>query len=404
MSLGSYTLDFPIRVEFGSGTVDRLGGLVSSQVWESVLVVTDPGIVEAGLLDPVEASISEAGIDYDVYDGVRPNPTVSMVEAATEAVEDAGPDAIVAVGGGSSIDTAKCAALLTTNPGSIVDYEVTSAEEVADGPIETPPLPLITVPTTAGTGSEVDYWAVITDERREFKMAIGQSPLYPDGPYLGAEIAVVDPELTRSLPPGQTAATGFDAFSHALENHVSSACPPFVKPLSSHVMETVPAYLERAYEDGGSDMEAREQMLYASHLAGICENFAGFGAIHSLAEVTGGMYPEIPHGEAIAAYTPAVMRYNFEAVPERYAEVAEAMGVDTTGLSTAEAADESVTAVEELIAAVDLPESLAELGVDRGDLAGIAETSLETIEIHENPRDADADDLLAIAEAAYEER
>ena len=404
MSLDAYTLAFPIQVEFGSGTIDRLGGLVDSQEWESVLVVTDPGIVDAGILDPVTAALSETAVEYDVYDGVRPNPTVSMVEAATEAVADAGADAIVAVGGGSSIDTAKCAALMTTNPGSIVDYEVTSAEEVAEGPIETAPLPLVTVPTTAGTGSEVDYWAVITDEEREFKMAIGQSPLYPGGPYLGAEASIVDPELTRSLPPGQTAATGFDAFSHALENHVSSACPAFVSPLSSHVMETVPAYLERAYTDGKSDMEAREQMLYASHLAGICENFAGFGAIHSLAEVTGGMYPEIPHGEAIAAYTPAVMRYNLEAVPERYAEVAEAMGVDTTALSTAEAAAESVSAVEDLIAAVDLPESLAALGVDRDDLPEIAEKSLDTIEIHDNPRDADADDLLGIATDAYKSR
>lgn len=404
MSLDAYTLAFPIQVEFGSGTIDRLGGLVDSQEWESVLVVTDPGIVDAGILDPVTAALSETAVEYDVYDGVRPNPTVSMVEAATKAVADAGADAIVAVGGGSSIDTAKCAALMTTNPGSIVDYEVTSAEEVAEGPIETAPLPLVTVPTTAGTGSEVDYWAVITDEEREFKMAIGQSPLYPGGPYLGAEASIVDPELTRSLPPGQTAATGFDAFSHALENHVSSACPAFVSPLSSHVMETVPAYLERAYTDGKSDMEAREQMLYASHLAGICENFAGFGAIHSLAEVTGGMYPEIPHGEAIAAYTPAVMRYNLEAVPERYAEVAEAMGVDTTALSTAEAAAESVSAVEDLIAAVDLPESLAALGVDRDDLPEIAEKSLDTIEIHDNPRDADADDLLGIATDAYKSR
>lgn len=404
MSLGSYTLAFPIQVEFGSGTIDRLEGIVNSQEWESLLVVTDPGIVDAGILDPVTAALSATEVEYNVYDGVRPNPTVSMVEEATDAITDADADAIVAVGGGSSIDTAKCAALMTTNPGSIVDYEVTSAAEVAEGPIETAPLPLVTVPTTAGTGSEVDYWAVITDEEREFKMAIGQSPLYPGGPYLGAEASIVDPELTRSLPPGQTAATGFDAFSHALENHVSSACPPFVKPLSSHVMETVPAYLERAYTDGKSDMEAREQMLYASHLAGICENFAGFGAIHSLAEVTGGMYPEIPHGEAIAAYTPAVMRYNLEAVPERYAEVAEAMGVDTTELSTAEAAAESVSAVEELIAAVDLPESLAALGVDRDDLPEIAEKSLDTIEIHDNPRDADADDLLGIATDAYESR
>ena len=142
-------------------------------------------------------------------------------------------------------------------------------------------------------------------------------------------------------------------------------------------------------------------MLYGSHMAGFCENFAGFGAIHSLAEVTGGMYPEIPHGEAIAAFTPAVMRYNLEAHPTRYAEVADAMGLDTDGLSDVEAAHEAVGAVEALIDEVDLPASLHELDVDEGDLPEIAEKSLDTIEIHDNPRDADADDLLGIARDAY---
>lgn len=129
------------------------------------------------------------------------------------------------MGGGSVIDVGKGASLLATNPGSISDYEVPSADEVMAEPIGNHTFPLVTIPTTAGTGSEVDYWAVITDEEREFKMAIGQPPLYPGGPYLGAEISLIDPALTASLPPRQTAATGFDAFSHALENHVSTACP-----------------------------------------------------------------------------------------------------------------------------------------------------------------------------------
>ncbi|AUX09849.1 alcohol dehydrogenase [Halalkaliarchaeum desulfuricum] len=399
MSFGEYTLSFPIWVEFGNGKSDRVGPLVDSQEWESVLVVTDEGIREVGLLDGIEESLDGAGIEYVVYDGVEPNPTASMVEEATGVLESEGCDAVVAVGGGSVMDVGKGASLMTTNPGDITDYEVKSADDVMEAPIRTEPLPLVTVPTTAGTGSEVDYWAVITDEERDFKMAMGQPPLYPGGPYLGAEIALVDPELTASLPPRQTAATGFDAFSHALENHVSSARPPVVEPLTYNVMELVSANLVEAYEEG--TMASRERMMFASNVAGICENFAGFGAIHSLAEVTGGMYPEIPHGEAIAAYTPAVMRYNLEEVPDRYAEVAQAMGVDVSGLTEEEAAREAVTAVEELISAVDLPESLAELGVAEEDLPEIAENALYTIEIHDNPRDADAEDLLEIARDAY---
>ncbi|MDS0300988.1 iron-containing alcohol dehydrogenase [Halogeometricum sp. S1BR25-6] len=399
MSLGEYTFDFPIRVEFGTGTSENIGSVVNSQGWRKALIVTDQGILDAGLVDGIKTSLAAEGIEHVTYDGVEPNPTVGMVDEATEMLESEGCDFIVSVGGGSSIDVGKGASLMATNPGKLVDYEVTSAEEVMEEPIENDPLPLVTVPTTAGTGSEVDYWAVITDEEREFKMALGQSPLYPNGPYLGAEVSLVDPALTATLPPRQTAATGFDAFSHALENHVSSACPPIVKPLTRDIMGLVSDYLPTAYEDG--EMEAREQMMFGSHLAGICENFAGFGAIHSLAETTGGMYPEIPHGEAIAAYTPAVMRYNIEAVPGRYAEVAEAMGLDVSGLSDEEAALEAVDAVEELINRVDLPASLHDLGVAEEDLPEIAEKSLNTIEIHDNPRDADADDLLNVARDAY---
>ncbi|WP_312854248.1 iron-containing alcohol dehydrogenase [Natronococcus sp. JC468] len=399
MSGREYALAFPIWVEFGAGSSEALGDLVASQGWEKPLVVTDRGIVDAGLLEDVTSSLAAAGIDRAVYDGVEPNPTTAMVDEATAALEAEGCDAIVAVGGGSSIDVGKGASLMATNPGEVADYEVSSPSEVADAPIENRPLPLATVPTTAGTGSEVDYWAVITDEDREFKMALGQSPQYPGGPYLGAELSVVDPVLTESLPPRQTAATGFDAFSHALENRVSATCPPIVEPMAERVLGLVPEHLPRAYEDG--DSEARERMLFGSHVAGFCENFAGFGAIHSLAETTGGMYPSIPHGEAIAACTPAVMRYNLEAVPERYAEVAAAMGVDTAGLSTREAALESVAAVERLVDRLDLPSGLGELGVAESDLPEIATKSLDTIEIHDNPRPADADDLLEIATAAY---
>ena len=399
MTLGEYTLSFPIWVEFGNGTSERAGEVIDAKGWESALVVTDQGIRDAGIVDGVEASLEAAGIEYAVYDEVEPNPTTEMVSDALETLTDGGFDVVVAVGGGSVIDTAKCATLLKTNDGPLPEYEVNTPEDVTAGSIENHTHPLITIPTTAGTGSEVDYWAVITAPDREFKMAIGQPPLYPDGPYLGADVSLVDPELTASLPPRQTAATGFDAFSHALENHVAAGAPELVKPYTRHVMGLVPEYLPDAYETG--DMEAREQLLFGSHMAGFCENFAGFGAIHSLAEVTGGMYPEIPHGEAIAVFTPPVMRYNLEEYPARHAEVAEAMGVDVSGRSDVEAAHSAVEAVEALIDEVDLPTSLEELGVDEDDLPTIAEKSLETIEIHDNPRDADAAALLEVAQDAY---
>ena len=399
MRSDAYTLSFPVWVEFGTDVSEGVGPILDSKGWQRPMVVTDPGIIDAGLLDGIERSLESAGIEYVVYDGVEPNPTTAMVEEATELLETEGCDAIVAVGGGSVLDVGKGASLLATNPGSISDYEVTSGQEVCAGPIDRHTLPLITIPTTAGTGSEVDYWAVITDEDREFKMAIGQPPLSPGGPYLGAEVALVDPALTASLPPRQTAATGFDAFSHALEIHVSAVSPPIVRPFTRHVLGLVPEYLPQAYE--GGDPEARKRMLFGSHVAGICENFGGFGAIHSLAEATGGMYPEIPHGEAIAAYTPSVMEYNSQAVPERYAEVAAAMGVEVSGRTDEAAAREAITAVERLIERVDLPSGLRELGVAEDDLPVIARKATETIEIHDNPRAADGEDLLEIARNAY---
>lgn len=399
MSLGEQTLSFPIWVEFGNGKSARTGDVVASKGWEDALIITDAGVKAAGIIDGVEESLTAAGVEYGIHDAVEPNPTTEMVGDALDALEDGGYDVAIAVGGGSVIDTAKCATLLRTNPAPLSDYEVNVPEDVTSGSIATETHPLITIPTTAGTGSEVDYWAVITAEDREFKMAIGQPPLHPNGPYLGADVSLVDPELTASLPPRQTAATGFDAFSHALENHVAAGAPELVKPYTRDVMRMVTDNLENAYEEGG--MEAREQLLYGSHMAGFCENFAGFGAIHSLAEVTGGMHPTIPHGEAIAVFTPPVMRYNLETHPDRYAEVADAMGLDIAGLSTTEAAEAAVTAVEDLIASVDLPDSLEELGVPETDLDHIAEMALETIEIHDNPRDADAAALREVTENAY---
>jgi choline dehydrogenase len=399
MSLGEYTLSFPIWVEFGNETSKRAGEVIDAKGWDSALLVTDQGIRAAGILEGVEDSLAAEGIEYDVYDEVKPNPTAEMVRETLAVLTEGGYDVVLAVGGGSVIDTAKSATLLKTNSGNISEYEVNTPDDVTAGKVENHTHPLITIPTTAGTGSEVDYWAVITAQDREFKMAIGQPPLYPGGPYLGADVSLVDPELTASLPPRQTAATGFDAFSHALENHVAAGAPEVVKPYTRHVLGLVPAFLPDAYETGA--MQAREQMLFGSHMAGFCENFAGFGAIHSLAEVTGGMYPDIPHGEAIAVYTPSVMRYNLEEYPTRYAEVADAMGIDTSGLSDVEAAHDAVDAVEALIDEVDLPSTLTELDVAEADLEAIAERSLDTIEIHDNPRDADAADLLEVARDAY---
>jgi alcohol dehydrogenase class IV len=397
--MDEYTFSFPIWVEFGTGASGKVGDIANTQSWERALVVTDPGIVESGLTDGITQALETEGIRYDLYDGVRPNPTVSMVEETAETIEELGVDFVVAIGGGSTMDVGKTASMLVTNGGTVADYEVVTDEDVLTEPVENHPVPLVTVPTTAGTGSEVDFWAVITDTEREFKMALGQPPLYPGGPYLGASVSLVDPALTESLPPRQTAATGFDALSHALENYVSAVSPPLLTPMALHVMELIAEYLPEAYHEG--TMEAREQVMFAAHLAGMGENLAGFGAIHSLAEVTGAMYPEIPHGEAIAIYTPAVMEFNRTVVPERYRDVAAALGEDIGDLSLDEASRRAVEAVKDLMDELDLPSRLRDVGVAEEDLQTIAEKSMATSEIGDNPREADAEDLLEIARISY---
>jgi len=394
-----YTFSFPIWVEFGTGSSGRVGDIADTQGWEKALIVTDPGVVEAGLVDGVVDSLGSAGIAHERYDGVEPNPTVTMVEEAVGLIDGEGCDFVVAVGGGSAMDVGKTAAMLATNTGTVADYEVVTSEDVTAGRIENHTLPLVTVPTTAGTGSEVDFWSVITDTEREFKMALGQPPLRPGGPYLGASVSLVDPALTASLPPRQTAATGFDAFSHALENFVSAVSSPLVEPMALHVMELVAEYLPEAYHEG--TMEAREHVMFAAHLAGMGENLAGFGAIHSLAEVTGAMYHEIPHGEAIAIYTPAVMEFNRQELPGPYRDVAAALGEDVEGLSDEAGSRWAVAAVEELMDELDLPARLRDVGVAEEDLPRIAEKSMETSEIGDNPREADAEDLLGIARNSF---
>jgi len=347
---------FPISVEFGQGKSEKVGEIAKLKNWKKAVIITDIGVVRAGLLEGIKGSLELNGIEHIIFDKVVPNPTDVSVEEASNLVKEVEADFIVGVGGGSSMDTAKGAALLATNAGSIRDYETK--------PIENPLLPLITIPTTAGTGSEVDFWAVITDTDRKFKMALGQAPQHPGEPYLGATIALVDPSLTITLPPKLTASTGIDALSHVIETFTASDSTPIVESLALHSIELIAKWLPVAYADG-ENVEAREKMMFASMIAGICENYANCGAVHSLAEALGGVYGGVPHGLAIGVFLPKVMEFNRLVVSEKYAKIAEAMGEDTSGLSAYAAGRRAIFAIEELLEMLDMPATLKELGIKR---------------------------------------
>lgn len=396
-----YSFNFPIWVEFGRGSSKKVGEIAKQRNWKRAFIVTDTGVRKAGLLEGILESLESHKISYCVFDGVQPNPTDVMVEKAAEIFKEESCDFIIAVGGGSSMDTGKGVALLATNPGRIKDYEIRSMEDLAKGKIKNHIAPLITIPTTAGTGSEIDFWAVITDTERKFKMCLGQAPLYPGGPYLGAVYALVDPLLTLTLPPLQTAATGIDALSHAIETYVSKGSPLIVEPLALHAIELIAKYLLIAYADG-SNIEARENMMFAAHLAGMCENLANCGLIHSLAEVVGGMYWNVPHGCAIAVFMPKVMEFNRMAVPEKFKKIAIAMGEKVKGLSLREASKKAIDAVEKLLSDLKMPKSLKDLGVKEEDLTEIAKKAMETVEYGGNPRVASYEDILSIVKKCYD--
>jgi alcohol dehydrogenase class IV len=398
----SYSFHLPIRIEFGCGSSRKVGEIAKQMSWKKAFIVTDTGVRKAGLLNGVLESLESHKIPYYVFDGVQPNPTDIMVEKAVEIFKEEGCDFIIAVGGGSSMDTGKGVALLATNPGRIKDYEIRSMEDLIKGKIRNHIAPLITIPTTAGTGSEVDFWAVITDTERKFKMCLGQAPPYPGGPYLGAIYALVDPLLTLTLPPSQTASTGFDALIHAIETYTARDSPPIVEALALQVIRLVAKYLPIAYADG-SNIEARESMMYAAHIAGISMNLANCGLIHSLAEVLGGMYWNVPHGSALAVFAPEVMEFNRLAVPEKFVKIAIAMGERVKGLSIREASRKAIDAVEKLINELKLPKSLKELGVKEEDLPEIARKAMETVEYEGNPRRASYEDILSIVRKCYKQ-
>lgn len=388
----NFNFSFPIYVEFGRGVSKGAGRLAKAVKAKKILIVTDKGVMKAGLLKDITKSLDATHLRYDIFDEVIPNPTDMIVEKAAARVKEEKYNLIIAVGGGSSMDTGKGAALLATNPGGIGDYETKA--------IENHLLPLITVPTTAGTGSEVDYWAVITDTDRNFKMALGQAPPYPGGPYLGASAALVDPLLTLTLPPRQTASTGFDAFSHALETCVARDAKPFVPPIGQYVIRLIIDNLPIAYANG-NNVEAREAVMLAAHLGGICENFANCGIIHSLAETVGGLYGKIPHGVAIAIFTPYVLEFNLMAAPKMYAKIAAAMGERVEGLTVRERARKVISASRRLIEDLDLPTRLRGIGIRKRDIPKIAEAAMKTAEIPGNPRTVTQVDLTEILEKAY---
>lgn len=337
----------PPTVLMGAGSLHNLPAELNRIRGDTALLVTDQGIVEVGLAGRVQRVLEAAGKRVVLYDGVKPDPEIAQVAKGAELLQRHRCNLVVAVGGGSSIDCAKAITLVSTR--------------LARGNLEKGEglLPLIAVPTTAGTGSEATKYLVITDcEAREKMILVTQAAI--------PRIAVCDAELTLKLPPKITAATGIDALTHAIEAYLSTRATPFTDALALKAVAMIGDSLPRAVENG-SDITAREAMMEAQFLAGLAFSNAGLGYVHAMAHPLGGLF-HVPHGIANGLLLAPVMEFNLAVRARRLADVATALGEDTRGLAGRQAGERAIAAVKRLAARVGLPLTLREVGVTEKDL------------------------------------
>jgi len=365
----------PTRIFFGSGYISRLKEIVDESFkGASLFLVTDTGIIEAGIVHKILNQFQE----IQLFDEVEQNPKHTTINKAGEIVRRNKPDLIIGLGGGSSIDAAKAISLLATNPGVIEDYE-------GKGKYKSPPLPVLAIPTTCGTGSEVTWVSVVTHTDRMFKMSI-------KGPHLFPAVAVIDPDLLVSLPPRLVASTGMDALTHAIEAYTVKAATFITDIFARESLRLIFQSLERAYRDIKGDKEAREKLMLASTLAGVAFGNSDVGASHCLAEAIGSLY-DTPHGVACSVFLHSVMEFNLPTAKKRYAEIARLAGIKEEEEEAA--AWELIWKIKSLSTALSIP-SFKELGIEESRFLEIAQKSFENNSNPSNPREASAKDYLAI--------
>ncbi len=356
------------EIIYGLGALSEIGNCARRLGGERVMLVSDPGVVEAGWVDEAIKYLEQGDLGYVVYDNVVTNPRDFQVEEGFNLYVKKKCDVIVAVGGGSPIDTAKGIAIVVTNHGRIHEYE--GCNQVVH-----PIPPLVCAPTTAGTGADVSQFAVITDTERKMKMTILSRAIMPD-------ISLVDPRLLQTKPPELMAATGMDTLTHALEAYVSSLAWAMTDPHAIHAIELVVGNLVQAVRY--KSREALEGMSIACLESGMAFSNAILGAVHALAHPLGGLF-DIHHGIANSVLLPGVIRENLEHSTVKYARVAQAMGVQTAGMKTEQAAECVLEEILKLIEALELPTSLSALGVKAEDIPRLAEMAQQDICMLTNP-------------------
>ena len=370
---------------FGAGSISEIVTEAKKRAFKKALVVTDPDLIKFNVAKNVTDLLEKAGLAYDIFSQVKANPTVKVVKAGIEAFKAAGADYLIAIGGGSSMDTAKAIGIIINNP----EYaDVTSLEGAID--TKNPSVPIIAVPTTAGTAAEVTINYVITDEEKKRKFVCVD-------PHDIPVVAVIAAKMMSSMPKGLTASTGMDALTHAIEGYTTLGAWELTDMMHLKAIEIISRSLRKAVEN---DPQGREDMALGQYIAGMGFSNVGLGVVHGMAHPLGAFY-DTPHGIANAVLLPYVMEYNAEYTGEKFKYIAEAMGVDTTGMSQAEYRAAAVNAVKQLSKDVGIPEKLHEIGVKEEDLQALSESAFADVCTGGNPRPCTVESILGIYKTAF---
>ena len=388
------------QIVFGAGSVENLGALVANLPARRVLVITDQHLAKAGIVDRVLTALKVADLHVDIFDGGLPEPALRVADECARYAKPLRPDALIGLGGGSNMDLAKITAVILTHGGVARDY-------VGEARIPGPILPVVCVPTTAGTGSEVSCSGVLTDDENDVKVSTLSN-------YLRPRVAIVDPRLTRTCPRQVTADSGIDALTHAIEAYTATdsadllpehksiyqGSNPLSDALAEKAIALVGANLVRAVEQP-DDLPAREGMALGATLAGLAFSNAGVALVHAL-EYPVGAATHCSHGAGNGLFLPYVMRFNLSVRAGRMARIAALLGEDVQGLSEQQAAQRAIEAVERLNRQIGIPLRLRELGTQREQLPALAEKTFAIKRLLRiNPRPAALADLVSLLESAY---
>lgn len=367
---------------FGPGARKELPGVVANLGKKKALIVTDAGLVKFGVVKMVTDVLDAASLPYDIFSDVKPNPTVTNVKNGIDAFKASGADYIIAIGGGSSIDTAKAVGIVINNPEF---SDIVSLEGCA--PTKNKCVPIVALPTTAGTAAETTINYVIIDEEHQKKMVCVDPNDIP-------AVAIVDAELMYSLPASLTAATGMDALTHAIEGYITKAAWALSDMFEIEAIRMISRHLPVAVAEP-SNAEARDGMAVAQYVAGMAFSNVGLGLVHGMAHPLGSLF-DVPHGVANALLLPTIMEWNMPACLDKYPAIAEAMGVDIEGMTKEQAAQAACDAVKALSIKVGIPQRLTDIGIKESDIPALAEQALADVCTPGNPRDVQLDDILAL--------